>query len=75
MVAKLYIWMQKGKHNMPSRQLREMQKRRGLLALKTIKEKTSMSPSKCVHKIRTQMLKNAYKVMMVIFPLMIHQIS
>ena len=37
-VAKINIWTQKGKHNMPSTQPIEMMKRRNLLVLKTIKK-------------------------------------
>ena len=36
--AKINIWMQNGKRNMPSTQLREMQKRRNLVSVKDNKE-------------------------------------
>ena len=50
--AKINIWMQNGKHNMPSTQLKEIQKRRSLLVLKTIKKTSFVLPNKCVQKIR-----------------------
>ena len=50
--VKINIWMQNGKRDMPSTQLREMQKRRSLLVLKTIKKTSFVSPSKCVQKLR-----------------------
>ena len=43
--AKINIWMQNGYNNMPSTQLREMQKRRSLLVLKTIKKTSFVSPT------------------------------
>ena len=49
--AKINIWMQNGKHDMLSTQVREMQKRRSLLLLKTIKETSFMSPNKCIQKV------------------------
>ena len=49
--AKINIWMQNGKHDMLSTQVREMQKRRSLLLLKTLKETSFMSPSKCIQKV------------------------
>ena len=49
---KINIWMENGKHDMPSTQLREMQKRRSFLVLKTIKKTSFQSPNKCVQKIR-----------------------
>ena len=45
--AKINIWMQGGKHDILSTQLREMQKRRSLLVLKTIKKTSFMLPNKC----------------------------
>ena len=42
--AKISIWMQNEKHDMPSTQLREMQNRRSLLLLKTIKKTSFISP-------------------------------
>ena len=51
-VAKINIWIVNGKHNIPSTQLREMQKRRSLLVLKTIKKTTFVLPNKCIQKIR-----------------------
>ena len=50
--AKINIWMQNGKHDMSSTQLREMQKRRSLLVSKTIKKTSFVSPNKCLQKIR-----------------------
>ena len=73
--AKINNWMQNGKHDMPSTQLRKMQKGRSLLVLKTIKETSFVSPNKCVQKIRMQLERNVDEVMMVIFHLMRHQRS
>ena len=42
-VAKINIWLQKAKHDMPSTQLKEMRKRRNLLVLKTLKKRSFMS--------------------------------
>ena len=50
--AKINIWVQNRKHDMPSTQLREMQKRRSLLMLNTIKKTSLVLPNKCVQKIR-----------------------
>ena len=43
---------EKKKHDMPSTQLREMQKRRSLLVLKAIKKTSFISPNKCIQRIR-----------------------
>ena len=58
-VAKTNAWIPNVKHNIPSIQIREMQKRRSLLMLKTIKKtnkktrkKTFVTPNKCVEKTR-----------------------
>ena len=51
-VTKINIWMQNGRHNMLPTQLREIQKRRSLLVLKSIKKTYFMPPNKCVQKIR-----------------------
>ena len=50
--AKINIWIQNRKHDMPSTQLREMQKRRSVLMLNTIKKTSLVLPNKCVQKIR-----------------------
>ena len=50
--AKINIWMQNRRYDMPSTQLREMQKKRSLLVLKTIKKTSFISPNKCIQKIR-----------------------
>ena len=70
--AKINSWMPNGKHNMPSPRLKKMQKRRSLLAIKTIKETPFLSPNKCVWKLRMKLDRNVYKLMMVIFHLMTH---
>ena len=75
MGAKINNCMQNGKHDMPSTQLRKMQKGRSLLVLKTIKETSFVSPNKCVQKIRMQLERSVDEVMMVIFHLMRHQRS
>ena len=49
--GKINGWMRNGTYNMPSIQLREMQKRRSLLVLKTIKKTSFGSLNKCVQKI------------------------
>ena len=49
--SKINILMQKGKHGMPSIQLKELRKKRRLPVLKT-KKSSFVSPNKCVQKIR-----------------------
>ena len=49
--AKINIWIQNRKHSMPSTQLREMQKRRSLLLLPTVKTTSLILPKKCTPKI------------------------
>ena len=50
--TKINIWMQNRKHDLPSAQLREMQKRKSLLVLKTVKKTSSVWPKKYIQKSR-----------------------